>query len=151
MHALPLVLSTLAALAAAPSLVAFLTENGHLRTNYAGARIPCPLGLLIPAAAVVALVPLALLYGLLDEYKALDVTGLFLVLGVCVLGLADDAYAGGSRGWRGHAADAAGGGFNTGLLKAVGTLEKLPYLSGEPATPKIFELFSGMDGVDSSD
>jgi uncharacterized cupin superfamily protein len=36
-------------------------------------------------------------------------------------------------------------------LKTVGTLEKLPYLSGEPATPKIFELFSGMDGVDSSD
>ena len=36
-------------------------------------------------------------------------------------------------------------------LKAVGALEKLPYLAGEPATPKIFELFSGMDGVDSSD
>jgi UDP-GlcNAc:undecaprenyl-phosphate/decaprenyl-phosphate GlcNAc-1-phosphate transferase len=121
-HALPLVLSTLAALAAAPSLVAFLTANGHLRTNYAGAEVPCPLGLLIPAAAVVALVPLALLYGLFDEYRALDVTGLFLVLGVSVLGLADDAYAGASRGWRGHAADVVGGGFNTGLLKAVGTL-----------------------------
>ena len=75
MHALPLVLSTLAALATAPSLVTFLTEGGHVRTNYAGARIPCPLGLLVPAAAVVALVPLALLYGLFDEYRALDVPG----------------------------------------------------------------------------
>ncbi len=31
------------------------------------ARIPCPLGLLIPAAALVALIPLALLNGLLDS------------------------------------------------------------------------------------
>ena len=39
MHALPLVLSTLAALATAPSLLTFLSSNGHVRTNYAGAEI----------------------------------------------------------------------------------------------------------------
>ena len=48
--------------------------------------------------------------------------GLFLVLGVGVLGLADDAFAGASRGWRGHGAASLSGGFNTGALKAVGTL-----------------------------
>jgi len=121
-HALPLVLSTLAALATAPSLLTFLSSNGHVRTNYAGARIPCPLGLLIPAAAVLALVPLGLIAGLFDEPEALGVAGLFLVFGVCVLGLADDAYAGQSRGWRGHGADVLRGGFNTGVLKAAGTL-----------------------------
>ena len=122
MHALPLVLSTLAALLIAPSLVAFLATNGHVRENSRGASIPCPLGLLIPAAALVALIPLALVAQLLDEPRALDIAGLFLVLGVAVLGLADDTLAGASRGWRGHGAALLRGGFNTGVLKAVGTL-----------------------------
>ncbi len=121
MHALPLVLSTLAACALAPSLVRFLLDNGHVRTNYRQAAIACPLGLLVPAAALVALIPLALLYGLADA-DTLDVAGLFLVLGVAVLGLADDAYAGASRGWRGHGRAAIGGAFSTGAMKAVGTL-----------------------------
>jgi len=120
-RALPLVLSTLAAGALAPSLVRFLRENGHVRQNYRQVAIPCPLGLLIPAAALAALIPLALLNGLWDS-NTLDIEGVFLVLGVALLGLADDAYAGPSRGWRGHGAAAAAGSFSTGVLKAVGTL-----------------------------
>ena len=122
MHALPLVISTLAAVAIAPSLLTFLSDNGHLRENYRGARIPCPLGLLIPAAALIALIPLALVAGLFDEPQALDIVGLFVVLGVAVLGLADDTLAGASRGWRGHGRALLSGGFNTGVLKAAGTL-----------------------------
>ncbi len=121
MRALPLILSTAAALAIAPSLVAFLRGQGYVRENYRGAAIPCPLGLLVPAGALAALVPLALLAGLLDS-QTLDIAGLFLVAGVMVLGLADDAYSGPSRGWRGHGAATLRGAFSTGALKAYGTL-----------------------------
>ena len=121
MPALPLMLATLVAVLLAGPVVRFLAAGGHLRLNYRGAELPCPLGLLVVAAAVFALVPLALAAGLFDA-DTLDVAGLFLVLGVALLGLADDAYAGESRGWRGHARAVAGGGFSTGLLKAAGTL-----------------------------
>lgn len=121
MRALPLILSMAAALVLARPILAFLQENGHLRENYRGARIPCPLGLLIPAAALVALIPLALLNGLLDT-ETLAIAGLYFVLPVAALGLADDAYAGPSRGWRGHGAAALHGSFSTGALKAAGTL-----------------------------
>lgn len=57
--------------------------------------LPCPLGLLIPAAALAALIPLALLAGLLD-LNTLELVGLPLVLGVIALGIADDAFAGSS-------------------------------------------------------
>ncbi len=106
----------LAALALATALRTFLAENGHVRTNYRQVEIPCPLGLLIPAAALLALIPLALLYGLFDS-DTLGVAGLFLVLGVAALGLADDAYAGASRGWRGHGAAALRGSFSTGAAQ----------------------------------
>lgn len=36
-------------------------------------------------------------------------------------------------------------------LKAVGVIEERPYLAGEPATPRIFELFSEMDGVEEDE
>ena len=121
MRALPLILSTAAALALAGPLLSFLRENGHLRANYRGAMLACPLGLLIPAAALVALIPLALLNGLFDS-ETLAIAGMYFVLPVAALGLADDAYAGPSRGWRGHGAAAMKGSFSTGGLKAVGTL-----------------------------
>lgn len=121
MRALPLILSSLAAVALAPALVRFLTDGGHLRENYRGVRVACPLGLLIVAAALFALAPLALLRGLFG-WETLDIAAPFLVLGVALLGLADDAYAGESRGWRGHAAAVLGGHFSTGMLKAAGTL-----------------------------
>lgn len=121
MPALPLIVSTIAAMLLAGPVVRFLSAGRHVRLNYRGIELPCPLGLLIVAASVFALVPLALVAGLFGV-DALDVAGLFLVLGVGFLGLADDAYAGESRGWRGHAKAVAGGGFSTGLLKAAGTL-----------------------------
>lgn len=121
MPALPLIIATLAALLLAGPVIRFLAAGGHLRPNYRGRELPCPLGLLMVAAAVFALAPLALAAGLFDA-DTLDVAGLFLVLGVALLGLADDAYAGESRGWRGHARAVVGGGFSTGLLKAAGTL-----------------------------
>ena len=67
MRALPLILSTLTALALAPSLLRFLRDNGHVRVNYRAAPVACPMGLLIPAAALAALVPLAVLDGLFDS------------------------------------------------------------------------------------
>ncbi len=121
MPALPLIVSTIAALLLAGPVVRFLAAGGHVRINYRGVELPCPLGLLVVVASVFALVPLALVSGL-AETNALDIAGLFLVLGVALLGLVDDAYAGGSRGWRGHARAVADGGFSTGLLKAAGTL-----------------------------
>ena len=121
MRALPLIIATVTAIALAGPVVRFLAAGAHLRRNYRGVALPCPLGLLVVAAAVFALVPLALLSGLFD-LDSLDVAGSALVLGVALLGLADDAYAGESRGWRGHARAVAGGGFSTGLLKAAGTL-----------------------------
>lgn len=121
MPALPLIVATLAALLLAGPVTRFLEAGGHLRLNYKGREVACPLGLLIVAAAVFALVPLALLAGLFDA-DTLEIAGLFLVLGVALLGLADDIYAGESRGWRGHARAVAGRGFSTGLLKAAGTL-----------------------------
>jgi hypothetical protein len=75
--------------------------------------------LLIPAAVTIALVPLAGLR-MLGVDEALDVYSLGFVLGVVALGIADDAYSGASRGWRGHAAAVRSGSFSTGALKAVG-------------------------------
>ena len=48
MHALPLVLATLIALALAPALLRAMTEGGQLRANYRGRRLPFPLGVLDP-------------------------------------------------------------------------------------------------------
>lgn len=121
MRALPLVISTIIAVALAPALVRFLVSGGHVRPNYRGRLLACPLGLLVICAPVFALGPLALLNGLFG-LDTLDIAAPFLVLGVAVLGLADDAYAGESRGWRGHARALFTGGFSTGFLKAAGTL-----------------------------
>ncbi len=121
MPALPLILSLLLALALSRPLVSFLTEGGHVRSNYRDEMLPCPLGLLIPAAALAALIPLALLSGLFN-LNTLDLVGLPLILGVVALGIADDAFAGSSRGWRGHGGAALSGAFSTGALKAFGTL-----------------------------
>ncbi|MEI6793218.1 MAG: hypothetical protein WCK97_08290 [Actinomycetes bacterium] len=121
MPALPLIFSFLLALVLAPSVVSFLAEGGHLRANFRDEMLPCPLGLLIPAAALAALIPLALLAGLFN-LNTLDFVALPLILGVVALGIADDAFAGSARGWRGHGGAALGGSFSTGALKAVGTL-----------------------------
>ncbi|WP_372791174.1 hypothetical protein [Paraconexibacter sp.] len=117
--ALPFVITVaVAALIGAP-LLRGLADGGFTVTNYRGVALPCPLGLLIPAAVTIAFVPLALLQ-VLGVDDALGVAGVGFVLGVVALGLADDAYSGASRGWRGHAAAVREGRFSTGALKAVG-------------------------------
>jgi UDP-GlcNAc:undecaprenyl-phosphate/decaprenyl-phosphate GlcNAc-1-phosphate transferase len=139
-HALPFLLALLAAAAIAPALLRMLERNGHTRPNYRGRQLPLPLGVLVPAAALLALVPLTLIARLAPaavfhpEIQPI----LLYALGVLVLGLIDDAFGGGEpavageapeaqgpppkRGWRGHGAAIARGEFSTGALKAVGSL-----------------------------
>jgi UDP-N-acetylmuramyl pentapeptide phosphotransferase/UDP-N-acetylglucosamine-1-phosphate transferase len=123
-HALPFVLSLLAAIVLTPPLLARLSEAGLKRENYRGMQLPVPLGIVIVPAALVALVVLALLARLADADVYPDNFGLVLLFvpGVALLGLIDDVLSGASRGWRGHSGDILKGGFSTGALKAVGTL-----------------------------
>lgn len=124
MHALPFVLSLLAALVLTPLVLGALARAGLRRENYRGRELPVPLGVVIVPAGFVALVVVALLARLGDVDVLPDNFGLALLLvpGVAFLGLVDDVLSGASRGWRGHGADVLSGGFSTGALKAVGTL-----------------------------
>jgi UDP-GlcNAc:undecaprenyl-phosphate GlcNAc-1-phosphate transferase len=132
-HALPFVVSVIAALVIAPAARASMAEHGMTRENYRGVVLPIPFGFVVPVAALVALVVLAPLQQLADvDVFALGIghgtilvgaTGIAVFcLGVAFLGLVDDALSGPSRGWRGHARAAASGQLSTGALKAVGTL-----------------------------
>lgn len=130
MQSLPLVASFAIGLVMAPATIRTLREQGLARENYRGARVPFPTGIAIAAAAVVALVPLALLHELADA-DVFARLGLGLgdvsiyVLGVMLLGLLDDVVGSAAatpRGWRGHAAVTLRGGFSTGALKAIGAL-----------------------------
>jgi len=123
-HALPFVFSLLAAIVLAPLVLARLSDVGLKRANYRGKELPVPLGIVIVPAALVALVFLALLARLGDQDVYPDNFGLALLFvpGVALLGLIDDVLAGPGRGWRGHAGELLGGGFSTGIMKAVGTL-----------------------------
>jgi UDP-GlcNAc:undecaprenyl-phosphate/decaprenyl-phosphate GlcNAc-1-phosphate transferase len=120
-QALPLVVAGVVAALIAPALLRTLQEGGQVRENYRGALLPVPFGVLILAAATIALAPLAVLAQFVDG-DALDVAAPAVIFGVGVLGLADDVLSGASRGWRGHAAAVRGGDFSTGALKAAGTL-----------------------------
>jgi UDP-GlcNAc:undecaprenyl-phosphate GlcNAc-1-phosphate transferase len=137
MHALPLVLATLIALALAPALLRAMSGGGQLRSNYRGRRLPFPLGVLIPAAATLALVPLMLIARLApaEIFHPEIVPVALYALGVALLGLIDDTLGepggrrgpaeGGDthpRGWRGHASAVMRGELSTGALKAAGSL-----------------------------
>jgi UDP-N-acetylmuramyl pentapeptide phosphotransferase/UDP-N-acetylglucosamine-1-phosphate transferase len=133
MHALPFVVSLATALVLAPALLRALEEGGHTRLNYRGRALPSPFGVLPLAAAVVALVPLALLAKLAsaDVFHPEAVPIAVYALGVIALGLLDDTLGerpadsgerGAHRGWRGHGAAALRGELSTGALKAVGSL-----------------------------
>ena len=137
MHALPLVLATLIALALAPALLRAMSEGGQLRSNYRGRRLPFPLGVLIPAAATLALVPLMLIARLApaEVFHPEIVPVVLYAVGVALLGLIDDTLgepggrrgpadgaAAHPRGWRGHAAAVMRGELSTGALKAAGSL-----------------------------
>jgi UDP-GlcNAc:undecaprenyl-phosphate GlcNAc-1-phosphate transferase len=120
-QALPFAVSLAAAALTAPALLRRLVEGGHTRRNYRGESLPCPFGVLVGAAAAIALIPLSLWAQYVDAADV-PVVGLPLVAGVAFLGLLDDAIAGASRGWRGHVAATLRGDLSTGALKAAGTL-----------------------------
>jgi len=130
MRVLPLLLAlALAAILARPVLDA-LRAGGHTRPNYRERALPCPFGVLIPVAALLALVPLTLIERIAHTtilYPQLIPVAMY-VLGVACLGLIDDTLgersdaAPGPRGWRGHGAAAMRGELSTGTVKAVGSL-----------------------------
>ena len=133
MHALPFLLALAGAAALAPALLRTLQQGGHVRSNYRGRELPVPLGLLVPAAALLSLVPLLLIARLApaDVFHPETATVALYALGVLLLGLIDDAFgtegedghgAPAKRGWRGHAAAVARGELSTGALKAAGSL-----------------------------
>src|SRR3954469_25773740 len=134
MHALPLVLATLFALALAPALLRAMTERGQLHANYRGRRLPFPLGVLAPVSGALALVPLMLIARLAPAevfHPEIAPVALY-ALGVALLGLIDDTLGehgpegaprtGAPRGWRGHGAAVMRGELSTGALKAAGSL-----------------------------
>jgi UDP-N-acetylmuramyl pentapeptide phosphotransferase/UDP-N-acetylglucosamine-1-phosphate transferase len=127
-QSLPLAVSLVVAIAAAPAALRELERRGLVRENYRGVRVAFPLGLAAIAASVLALGPLAIADHVTDGEvwpptgAPLGIAGVVLyVIGVGVLGLIDDVLgAGDERGWRGHARAAAAGGFSPGLVKAAG-------------------------------
>jgi UDP-GlcNAc:undecaprenyl-phosphate GlcNAc-1-phosphate transferase len=123
-HALPFVVAFAAALVLAPALRRTLDEEGLVRENFRGHRLPFPFGVLIVFAAVIALVVVAPLDQVTDGDVLMPELGLIALyaLGVACLGLADDVLSGASRGWRGHGAEVLRGRVSTGALKAVGSL-----------------------------
>jgi hypothetical protein len=130
MHALPIATATIVAALLAHPLRVRLERSGALRANYRGRALAFPLGLLIPLAAAIALVPLGAvsLAGVASLQPQLPPVAL-LCGGVLALGLLDDALGGRARGseiaprgLRGHAAAARSGAVSTGALKAMGTL-----------------------------
>jgi UDP-GlcNAc:undecaprenyl-phosphate/decaprenyl-phosphate GlcNAc-1-phosphate transferase len=133
MHALPILLAAAVAVLIAPALLRSLRD--HSRPNYRGRRLPVPFGVLVPAAALLALIPLMLIarLGPTEIFHPEIAPILIYCLGVIVLGLIDDTLGerGGSgadgspgapRGWRGHAAAVMRGELSTGALKAAGSL-----------------------------
>lgn len=138
MHALPLVLALASAVLLAPAVLRMLASAGKLRPNYRGRTLPSPFGVLILAAALLALVPLTLVQvlGSGDVFHAETAPIAIYALGVLALGLVDDAFGDRTagvtasdaprrlapRGWRGHGAALARGELSTGVLKAVGSL-----------------------------
>ena len=124
MQALPFVFALIAAVVLTPLVSRRLAEAGMQRENYRGMLLPVPIGVVIVPAALVALIPVALLARLTsaDVFPADLSLVIAFVPGVALLGLIDDVLSGEARGVRAHARAALSGGFSTGLLKAVGTL-----------------------------
>jgi UDP-GlcNAc:undecaprenyl-phosphate GlcNAc-1-phosphate transferase len=135
MHVLPFLLALVVAAALAPALLRALRDGSHTRPNFRGRALPFPLGVLVPAAATVALIPLLLVQRLggsgVFEPEMLPIA--VYALGVLLLGLIDDAFdpspgigprdgVAVHRGWRGHGAAVLRGELSTGALKAGGSL-----------------------------
>jgi UDP-GlcNAc:undecaprenyl-phosphate GlcNAc-1-phosphate transferase len=91
-QSLPLVISLIVAALVGGPLVRSLRLHGLVRENYRGVALPFPIGVVIPVAALVALIPLALLQELadLDIFKPGAYPAITYVVGVALLGLLDD-------------------------------------------------------------
>jgi UDP-N-acetylmuramyl pentapeptide phosphotransferase/UDP-N-acetylglucosamine-1-phosphate transferase len=138
-QALPLVVAFVAAAVIVGPALRALAASGLERENYRGARLPLPAGVVVVAAAALALVPLTALH----ELAAVDVLNVgemrpvaMYAFGVAFLGLFDDVLAGEPRGWRGHGRAVLRGGLSSGALKAGGSLGLAMFaLSGEGREP----------------
>jgi UDP-GlcNAc:undecaprenyl-phosphate/decaprenyl-phosphate GlcNAc-1-phosphate transferase len=141
-HALPFLVALTVAVLLSPFALRELRAGGHVRSNFRGRELPFPFGVMVVAAALLALIPLALLQELAharvfhSESRMIAV----YVLGVAMLGLMDDKLETGRcvrsvwevgslailrrapRGWRGHAMAVLRGQPSTGMLKAAGSL-----------------------------
>jgi UDP-N-acetylmuramyl pentapeptide phosphotransferase/UDP-N-acetylglucosamine-1-phosphate transferase len=114
----------------APSLLRALAEGGHLKANYRERELPFPFGVLVLAAALLALIPLMLVQvlGSGDVFHPEVLPIAVYALGVIALGLLDDTLGEPRdgrplrRGWRGHGAAVLRGELSTGALKAAGSL-----------------------------
>jgi UDP-GlcNAc:undecaprenyl-phosphate/decaprenyl-phosphate GlcNAc-1-phosphate transferase len=141
-QSLPLVVSLIVAALVGGPLVRSLRDGGFVRENYRGAALPFPVGVVIPVAALIALIPLALVQELADVevFKPDAYPAVTYVIGVALLGLLDDFAGSGifglraagrgpraddappPRGWRGHGGAILSGVFSTGAVKAAGSL-----------------------------
>src|ERR1700734_76783 len=92
MHALPFLLAFAAAALLAPAVLRTLAEGGHMRANYRERLLAFPFGVLIVAAALIALIPLALLQRLAgsDVFHPELLPIALYALGIAALGLIDD-------------------------------------------------------------
>jgi hypothetical protein len=137
---IPLAASFAVALVIAPAGVRSLAGAGWRRENYRAVLVPFPSGLVILAAALVALGPLALISRLAgwDLFEPGITPAVAYVVGVGALGLADDTLGrsgepGSPRGWRGHLRALADGNLSTGMLKAAGSLGLAALILSHPA------------------
>ncbi len=133
MHGMPFLIALVSAAVLAPALLRTLSEGGHTRPNYRARSLAFPFGVLILAAALLALVPLMLVQRLTSTalFHAETLPIAVYALGVLALGLIDDTLApdasgasgrASERGWRGHGAALLRGELSTGVLKAAGSL-----------------------------
>jgi UDP-GlcNAc:undecaprenyl-phosphate/decaprenyl-phosphate GlcNAc-1-phosphate transferase len=162
-QSLPLIVSIVVAAVMVPPLVRALRDQGFVAKNYRRAVLPFPTGLAIPVAAMLALIPLALVQELgdVDVFKPGAYPAVTYVIGVALLGLLDDFVGSGlfsaatvrlerpvkatPRGWRGHARAILGGGFSTGAAKAAGSLGLALFaLSGENRSTEEYLVGAGV-------
>jgi hypothetical protein len=110
-QALPLLTALFVAVVMAPAAVAALAGGRLARSNYRHATVAAPLGVLIVAAAVVALIPLGFAQQLVSSTLLRPELGWIAtyVLGVAFLGLVDDALAGTTPGGASPGGAAPGG------------------------------------------
>jgi UDP-N-acetylmuramyl pentapeptide phosphotransferase/UDP-N-acetylglucosamine-1-phosphate transferase len=132
-HALPFLFALACAAVLAPVVLRALDAGGHTKANYRGRQLPCPFGVLMLAATVIALIPLMLVaqLGSIEVFHPEALPIAVYAFGVLALGLVDDTLADDRsdrgertprRGWRGHGAAALRGEPSTGALKAAGSL-----------------------------